>query len=95
MGHPSRNFEGSNPGANADCGGPALEVSERNNINYWPRDGPCNILSKMCLLSAVVLRICLRLNEKVMDYFLWWRQHNIDADICGVTIIILMLISVV
>lgn len=38
MDHPSRNFEGSNPGASADCGGPALEVSER------PRDCPCNIL---------------------------------------------------
>lgn len=51
-----------------DCRGLAPETSEGNNTNQ-ARDFSCDIVAKKnWLLSALILRTCLRLNLKVMTH---------------------------
>lgn len=60
--------------SNSNCGGQGQEVSQENNVSNWTRACSCDIRKRMWLLYSFVLRVCPRLNWKVIDYIFWWRR---------------------
>lgn len=57
-------MEDSSTESSVGSGGPAREVSERNSISNWAREYFCDTLANNVVLSAFVLKICLRQTEK-------------------------------
>lgn len=61
-----------------------------NNINSLAKRCSRDILAKMCLLSAYILRTCLRLNLKVLYYFFFLAEEISEQS--DIDFVILLLI---
>ena len=68
MGHPTKVLEENTAESYTDCvyGGLAQEALDANN-SKWAKENFCEIQAKNVAAVALVLKLCLGLNSKVID----------------------------